>query len=261
MLLTNKSAVIYGAGGAVGITVARAFAREGAKVYLTGRTLAPLDAVAKAITNAGGAAETAQVDALDAQAVERHLDEVMRTSGHIDISFNLIGLDSVQGTPLVGMNQEQFTAPIAKAMATHFITATAAARHMAPNRAGVILALTAQVARKPYPNVGGFGVSGAAIEGFCRQLAAEVGPQGIRVVCLRSAGSPDAPGVDEALGLHAARSGGMSAEIEAAIAQDTMLKRLPKLADVANVAVLMASDYANAVTGAVANVTCGQVAD
>ena len=107
----------------------------------------------------------------------------------------------------------------------------------------------------------GFGVSGAAIEGFCRQLAAEVGPQGIRVVCLRSAGSPDAPGVDEAFGLHAARAGGMSAEIEAAIAQDTMLKRLPKLADVANVAVLMASDYATAVTGAVANVTCGQIAD
>jgi enoyl-[acyl-carrier-protein] reductase (NADH) len=41
----------------------------------------------------------------------------------------------------------------------------------------------------------------------------------------------------------------------------TLLKRLPKLAEVANVAVLMASDYASAVTGAVANVTCGEIVD
>jgi len=65
MLLENKNAVIYGGGGSIGGAVARAFAREGAKVFLAGRTLATIDAVAEEISASGGVAETAQVDALD----------------------------------------------------------------------------------------------------------------------------------------------------------------------------------------------------
>ncbi len=261
MLLKKKHAVIYGAGGAIGGAVARAFAREGAKVFLAGRTLSSLDAVAQDISNAGGVAETAQVDALDEQAIESYLGKVVRKAGSIDVSFNAIGLGDTQGAPLVEMQRERFVLPVVNAMTTHFLTATAAARHMAKNRSGVILALTAQVARSPYPNVGGFGVACAAIEGFCRQLAAEVGPQGIRVVCLRSAGSPDTPGVDEVFRLHAKHAGISREAVEAGIAQSTLLKRLPKVAEVAAVAVLMASDYASAVTGAVTNVTCGAIVD
>ena len=261
MLLENKNAVIYGGGGAIGGAVARAFAREGARVFLVGRTLAKLEVVAGEISKAGGVAEVAQVDALNKEAVEAHLAEVARKAGRVDISFNLIDLGDAQGAPLVEMAQARFALPIMNAMATHFLTATAAARQMAKNGSGVILALTAQVARKPYPNSGGFGVACAAIEGFCRQLAAEVGPQGIRVVCLRSAGSPDAPGVAEAIRLHA-ESAGVSPEAwEAQSAEKTLLKRMPKLAEVANAAVLMASDHANAITGAVANVTCGELVD
>lgn len=261
MLLKNKNAVIYGAGGAIGGAVARAFAREGAKVFLAGRTPASLDVVAQDISNAGGVAETAQVDALDEQAIERYLGDVVGAAGGIDISFNAIGLDDIQGMPLIEMAREPFLAPIVNAMTTQFLTATAAARHMAKHGSGVILAITAQAARSPYPNVGGFGVACAAIEGFCRQLAAEVGSQGIRVVCLRSAGSPDAPGVDEVFRHHAENAGISREAFEAGIAERTLLKRLPKLAEVANVAALMASDYASAVTGAVANVTCGEIVD
>jgi NAD(P)-dependent dehydrogenase (short-subunit alcohol dehydrogenase family) len=261
MLLKNKNAVIYGAGGAVGGAVARAFAREGASVFLAGRTLASLDAVAQDISTAGGRAEVAQVDALNAQTVEGHLDEIARKAGSIDISFNLIGLGDSQGAPLVQMTQERFALPVVTAMTTHFFTATAAARHMAKHGSGVIQALTVQAVRKPYPNVGGFAVACAAIEGLYRQLASEVGPQGIRVVCLRSAGSPDSPGVEEVFRLHA-KNAGMSWEaFEATIGESTLLKRLPKLAEVANVAVLMASDLASPITGAVANVTCGEIVD
>jgi NADP-dependent 3-hydroxy acid dehydrogenase YdfG len=63
MMLKNKVAVIYGAGGAIGGAVARAFAREGAKLFLTGRHRAPVEAVAKEVASA---AETAEVDALEA---------------------------------------------------------------------------------------------------------------------------------------------------------------------------------------------------
>ena len=261
MLLQGKNAVIYGAGGSVGAAVARAFAREGARVFLAGRTLGTLDAVAQEIRAAGGAAETAQVDALDRASVEQHLDTVISQSGKLDITFNLMGLYGAQGTLLVDMPQDDFTLPIMNAMNGHFITATAAGRRMAKQKSGVILALTAQVARKPYPNSGGFGVACAAIEGLCRQLAVELGPEGVRVVCLRSSGSPDTPGVLEAIKLHAREAGESLEQFMQGIAETTMLKRMPLLADVANVAVLMSSDYANVITGAVANVTCGELVD
>jgi NAD(P)-dependent dehydrogenase (short-subunit alcohol dehydrogenase family) len=110
-------------------------------------------------------------------------------------------------------------------------------------------------------NVGGFGVACAAIEGLARQLAGELGPRGVRVVTLRSAGSPDSPAVDEVFDLHAQEAGMSRAQFERGIAQRTLLKRLPKLAEVANAAVLVASSRASAMTGAVANVTCGEIVD
>lgn len=261
MLLKNKVAVIYGAGGAVGGAIARGFAREGARVFLAGRTLAPLDAVANDIISEGGQAETASVDAMDAQSVERHLTDIVSVAGRIDISFNLVGLEDVQGIPFVELAPDLFARPIVRAMTTQFLTATAAARQMTKQGSGVILALTAQVARRAATHAGGFGVSGAAIEGFCRQLAAEVGPHGVRVVCLRSAGSPESPGLDEVLRDFAQKSGIPRDQIEASMAESTMLRRLPKLAEVANTAALMASDYASAVTAEITNLTCGELAD
>jgi 3-oxoacyl-[acyl-carrier protein] reductase len=261
MLLKDKNAVIYGAGGAIGGAVSRAFAREGARVFLVGRTLATLDTVANDISNAGGKAETAQVDALDKQSIEAHLSNVQEKFGGVDISLNVISLGDAQGIPLVNMTADHFNLPVTTAVTTHFLTATAAARHMVRKRSGVILALTANAARKPYPVIGGFGVACAAIEGICRQLALELGPHDIRVVCLRSAGSPDAPGVSEAFNIHAKAAGQSREEWEAEFAKITLLHRLPKLAEVANAAVLAASDYASAMTGAVVNVTCGELVD
>ena len=261
MLLEAKNAVVYGAAGAVGGAVARAFAREGAHVFLAGRTAATLEALAGEIRAAGGKADFAVVDALDEQSVDSFAGSVAQRAGRIDISFNAIGLEDEQGLPLTKITRESFARPVNIALTSHFYTANAATRHMANNRSGVILAITANAARTAQANMGGFGVACAAIEGFCRQLAAEVGPQGIRVVCIRSSGSPDAPGVAEVLTQHAANAGISRQEFEARFAAGTLLKRLPLLAEVANVAVLMASDLASPITGAIANVTCGEIPD
>jgi NAD(P)-dependent dehydrogenase (short-subunit alcohol dehydrogenase family) len=261
MLLDGKNAVIYGGAGAIGGAVARAFAREGAKLFLAGRTLDKLEAIRADINASGGVAEAAAVDALDKQSIESYLDEVVRKAGCIDISFNAIDLGDSHGAPLVEMTHEHFMLPIGNAMKTQFLTVSAAARHMIKKQSGVILAITAQAGRKPYPNSGGFGVACAAIEGLCRQFAAELGPQGIRVVCLRSSGSPDAPGVLAAMRLHAENAGISVEAMEARIAENTLLKRMPRLSDVANAAVLMASNHANGITGAVTNVTCGEIVD
>ena len=92
MLLQNKVAVIYGAAGQVGGTTARTFAREGARVFLVGRTPASIEQVADDIRAAGGLAETAVVDALDPDAVEAHLDALVAATGRIDVSINATSL-------------------------------------------------------------------------------------------------------------------------------------------------------------------------
>ena len=155
MLLENRSAIIHGAGGAIGGAVAHAFAREGAKVYLSGRNLGSIQAVAKDIIAAGGLAEAVQVDALDEQAVDRHTADVAEKAGGIDVCFNAIGFPAVQGTPLTELALEDFTFPITTWTSTQFLTARAAARHMAAKRKGVILTISASPARLAVAMTGG----------------------------------------------------------------------------------------------------------
>lgn len=258
-MLGGKNAVIYGAGGHIGGAVARAFAREGANVFLAGRTTARLDAVAADISAAGGTAETARVDAMDKRSVEEHMADTVNRAGGIDISFNAIGWEDVQGTPLGQMSIADFSRPIAVGTTTHFLTANAVAPYMINNGSGVIMMITATPARKGFPLVGGFGTACAAVEGFALSLAAELGPKGVRVICLRSAGSPES--ITDIMDAHAGGQGVSRDEFVAGLAETTMLKRLPSLTDVGNVAALMASGHASTMTGTVANMTCGQLAD
>ena len=261
MLLENKTAIVYGGSGSVGGAVARAFAREGAHVFLAGRTLATLDRTAEAIRAAGGVAETAQVDALDEQAVEEHIGRVAETTGRIDVLFNAIGMQDIQGKPLHEMSLEDFARPITIATRTQFLTARAVARRMIGQGSGVILTITGGPARRAFPNVGGFDTACAAIEGLWRTFAAELGLYGIRLVIVGSAGSPDTPDVQETLELHARATGKSLEAVFADSGSDTLLGRLPGVAKVADAATLMASDRASAMTAVIANVTCGYIVD
>jgi NAD(P)-dependent dehydrogenase (short-subunit alcohol dehydrogenase family) len=261
MLLEHKNAVIYGGGGAIGGAVARAFAREGAHLFLAGRTLAKVEAVAEEITAAGGMAETAQVDVLDEEAVDKHIGKVAERARRIDILFNAIGMQDVQGKPLHKMSLEDFARPITIATTTQFLTARAVARRMIRQGSGVIMSITAGPARRALPNVGGFDTACAAIEGLWRTFAAELGSYGIRLVVIGSAGSPDTPDVQETLELHARATGKSLEEVLADSGSGTLLGRLPRVAEVADVATLMASDRAGAMTGVIANVTCGYIVD
>ena len=261
MLLEHKNAVIYGGGGAIGGAVARSFAREGAHLFLAGRTLAKVEAVAEEITAAGGMAETAQVDVLDEEAVDKHIGKVAERARRIDILFNAIGMQDVQGKPLHEMSLEDFARPITIATTTQFLTARAVARRMIRQGSGVIMSITAGPARRALPNVGGFDTACAAIEGLWRTFAAELGSYGIRLVVIGSAGSPDTPDVQETLELHARATGKSLEEVLADSGSGTLLGRLPRVAEVAHAATLMASDRAGAMTGVIANVTCGYIVD
>jgi 3-oxoacyl-[acyl-carrier protein] reductase len=249
MLLENKVAVIYGGGGAIGGAVARAFAREGARVYLAGRTQAKLDAVAAGIRAQGGIAATAALDALDEQAVNAYVDAVAAQAGVIDISFNLISYGDVQ-QPLADIGVEDFLHPIMTAMRTHFLTTRAAARHMIPRGAGVILAFGGG-GPQTQPGLGGFKIALDALEGLRRQWACELGAHDIRVVTLKTGGIPESIAASEPY----------RDEISAAIRDATLLKRPATLADVGNVAAWVASDQARTITAADVNISCGAIVD
>ena len=255
MLLKKKNAVIYGAGGVVGGAVARAFAREGASVFLAGRRLESIDTVAKEIAADGSVVEIAQVDALDENAVEQHIDAVAKKVDRIDVVFNAIGFDSRQGTPLLELALEDFSFPIATWTRAQFLTARSAARRMVTKRSGVILMLSASPARMAIPLTGGFGVACAAIEGLSRTLAGELSPQGVRVVCLR----PHRIGDTLPMAPEFPKMEGES--FRELLEGLTLLKRLPTLAEVADTAAFLASDRAGAITGTVANLTCGSSVD
>ena len=258
MILENKTAIIYGGGGAIGGAVARTFAREGASVFLAGRTLTTLDEVAEEIRSAGGVAETAQVDALDEQAVDRYVDAVAEKAVDIDISFNLISYQDVQGTPLVEMPLEDFERPVRAAMRTQFLTSRAAARHMIGQGSGVILTFGGAGGRDPIRDytsggfqvyLGGFQVALGAIDVLRRQLAVELGPHGIRVVSLHSGGVPETTRED------------WREAITQSFIDSSMLKRVETLEDVGKVAAFAASDLARTMTATAINITCGRVAD
>ena len=259
MLLSDKVAVIYGGGGAVGGAVARAFAREGATLHLAGRTSAALAAAADGIRASGGTVATAVVDASDEQAVEAHVASVVAASGPIDVLFNAIGMQDVQGAPLVEMPLEAFMQPVEVATRTQFLTARTVGRQMAKQGAGVLLTITAEPT--PVTDLGGFGAACAAIEGLWRGLAVELGPYGVRANVIRSPGSPDAPGVQAAIGIHANAADTPLEELAREHGHGTPLGRAPLLAEVANAAAMLASDHASAMTAALVNATCGAYID
>lgn len=257
-MLKNKVAVIYGAGGDIGGGVARAFAREGAKVFLTGHKLAPVEAVAKDIV-----AEAAEVDALDEQAIVKHLQSVIDKAGRIDISFNAVGIPNAKilGVPLVDLDAEQFSLPLKSYIMSYFLTARLAARRMIPNKSGVIMTVTALHSRMGIPSVGGYGPAMAAKEALTRDLSVELAPHGIRVVGLRPQGMPETRTIRDAYEPRKKASGMSWEQWQEMLASRTHPRRLMKLAEMADVAVFMASDKASGMTGTTANLTMGSVDD
>jgi len=261
MLLTGRTAIVYGASGAVGKAVARAFVREGALVVLSARRREPLDQAAEEIGGTTGLAQVMTVDATDPSAVQQHLDEVVRRHGPVSLMFNAVSWDDVQGQPLTEMPFDSFFAPVRVGLTTWFHTGTILATHMAQHEGGTILGITANAGRQPFAGVGGFGVACAAVEHYLRQLAVENGPAQVRVCWVRSPGSPDAPGVRDAWQAYGDQKGLSFEEVHREFARDVPLRQVTPLAQIANAAVLLASDLAAGMTATMANATGGAQVD
>jgi NAD(P)-dependent dehydrogenase (short-subunit alcohol dehydrogenase family) len=263
MLLTDKVAVIYGAGGGIGGAVARAFASEGANVILTGRSLRHVELVAKEIVAGGGSAEAAEVDALDERAVDEHLRSVVDRAGRVDISFNAVGIPNAEilGVPLADLDAERFSLPITTLVTSYFLTARLAARHMVLQRSGVIMTVTATHSREGIPLVGGYGPAQAAKEALTRDLSVELAPQGVRVVGLRPYAMPETSTIKDAFEPRAQASGMTWEQWQEMLASKVHPRRLMTLDELANVAVFVASDKASGMTGTTINLTMGRLDD
>jgi NAD(P)-dependent dehydrogenase (short-subunit alcohol dehydrogenase family) len=236
---------------------------RGGQGFLTGRHRASVEAIAKEIVSAGGAAEAAEVDALDEQAVDTHLQSVIDTAGRIDISLNAVGIPNAKilGVPLADLDVEHFSLPITTLVRSYFLTARLAARRMVPNRSGVIMTVTAAHSRTGIPLVGGYGPAQAAKEALTRDLSAELAPQGIRVVGLRPYAMPETPTIKDAFEPRAKASGMTWEQWQEMLASTTHTRRLMTLEEMVNIAVFMASDKASGMTGTTVNLTMGRLDD
>ncbi|MGZ3814498.1 MAG: SDR family NAD(P)-dependent oxidoreductase [Mucilaginibacter sp.] len=258
--LENKVAVVYG-DGTIGAAVAKAFAREGAMVFLTGRTLSKLNAVVNEAMSYAGAVETAQLDALNEEAVEVHMNDVIKKVGRVDISFNAIGIPQkgIQGIPLTELSVESFSRPIATYTQAHFVTSRAAARQMSKQGHGVILMHTPNASRISPPFVGGMVPAWAAMEGLCRSLSVELGQTGVRAVCLHTTGIPETSLIDDVWDIHGKAHGITFEQFHSVMEGMTHRHRLTTLKELTDAALFVTSDQGSAITGTIFNLTAGMV--
>jgi NAD(P)-dependent dehydrogenase (short-subunit alcohol dehydrogenase family) len=188
--LKDKVAVVFAASGEIAGAVARSFSQHGAKVYVTARNLEAVKALAGDIKANGGRAEAAKVDALNETEIDDFLKKVVADNGKLDVVFNGIAVDysEMGGRPSTAVaTLAQFMAPMEKICGSQFLTSRVTAKYMIQTQSeGTILLLTAAASRSKIANLGGFSAACAAVEGLTRVMAAELGADGIKVICISS---------------------------------------------------------------------------
>src|SRR5215471_7987937 len=203
-ILHGKHAVVFGAGGSIGAAVAKEFAAEGAEIFLSGRTKSNLEAVAKKINEHGGRAQAAVIDTLNDTAVNEYFDGIVQQRGKIDIILDAAGpLAKAYGNGKLAVELpiDEFMVPLATMVKSRFITARAAARHMVKQRSGVIILVTGSPARAHVPGATAIGAAFGAIENLTANLAFEVSPLGVRVVCIRTVANIDSRTIQDTMDL------------------------------------------------------------
>lgn len=262
-ILEDKVAVVFGAGGTIGAAVARELAAEGAQVFLSGRTKASVEAVAKQVTAAGGKAHTAVVDALDGAAVDTYVDGIAREAGHIDAVFNAVGprfRDLATGKHAIDLTLEEFMGPVTTILKSQFNTARSVGRHMVKQGSGAIIFVTGSPVRGHVEGSTALGAAFGAIEAVMENMAFELSRHGVRVVCLRTTANVDSNQIQQLIAM--ASAGGASKEQVIAQIGSLNFKKVPAtVADTAKLAALLASDRVRMLTGTVVNSTAGAALD
>src|SRR5262245_8484538 len=249
-LLEGKRAVVFGAAGSIGAAVAKEFAAEGAEVFLAGRTRAKVEAVARAVAASGGQAHAAGLDALDDEAVNKYVTGIAE-AGAIDVVLSAVGPAAHEygnTKPATDLSIEEFMRPLTTVVRSQFIAARACARHMVRRGSGTIIFLTGSPARGHVQGASAIGAAFGAIESLTENLAIEVGPSGVRVVCLRTTANVDSRSIQDTLDLVVRQANVTKEHAIAGMAGLDFLKVPASVTDTAKAAVLIASGRARMLT-------------
>lgn len=255
-LLKDKVVAVYGAGGSLGGEVVTTFAELGASVFASSRSVEVLKLAARA-------ADIQAVDALDEAAVAAHLERVVGEKGQVDVVLNLATSDHAlfnHGNPAAETSLEQFLIPARSTMGAQFVTAKAAHKHMAARGSGTVLFITSTLAMVGAPWSAALTAAHAGAEGLMKSLASEWGPQGIRVLGVRSEAMPETPTIDYTFTTMGRNIGLSREEMQSFIEQNKVpLRRLPSRRETANVLAFAASDLASYMTGSMLNQSGGHI--
>jgi NAD(P)-dependent dehydrogenase (short-subunit alcohol dehydrogenase family) len=253
MMLAGKDILVFAAAGAIGSQSARLFAGEGARVWLSGRNSAALQALVDEIRAAGGDASSDVVDATDEAAIAAYVERVAQSAGKIDGVFNAIGGRPEElgyPEPSAITSFEHFMRPLNVILGSTFLTARAVGRVMGKQQNGSIVTLSATLTQMTMPFMAGITAACAAIEGLTRSLAGEFGPNGVRVNCVCGNAMPETRTIQET----GAGYGKLGAAIPMALPP---LGRPITVKETAQAVAFLLSDHASGMTGQVITVSAG----
>lgn len=257
-MLEARTAVVHGAAGSVGRAVARAFADKGARVHLTGRTLASLHGLAEELTASGGRVSASALDVTDAAATTEHARSVKESDGRIDIAFTAVTYDEVQGTALHDIPVGDVEQTLLTTTRAHLHTVRAVAPYMIEQRDGVIQTMVGY--GPPHPLMGSTALAWQLVEAMYRQFAVELGPAGVRVQWFRTGGFRESILAAPEYGSSYAGDASTT-DLLASLDDGTALGRLPSVEDAGAFAAFAASPAGRSLTATGFNMTSGAFSD
>ncbi|MEV1243670.1 SDR family NAD(P)-dependent oxidoreductase [Nonomuraea sp. NPDC050022] len=248
-LLKDRVALVTGSSRGIGAAIATTFAQAGARVVLHGRDEAALAAVQARVDDLGGEAISVTGDVTVAADLNRIRGQILDRYGHVDVLVVNAGSTASRPTPIEDITEESWRADIDRNLTGTFLTVKCFLPGMKERRTGNIITLSSAAGRKPSERtIVAYAAAKAGVQLFTQDLAAQVGPFGIRANCL----APETILTDT-------NQQWIPADVQRSLAESHPLRRLGTSEDVARAALFLASDDSSWITGVIVDIAGGAV--
>jgi 3-oxoacyl-[acyl-carrier protein] reductase len=247
--LKDKVALITGSSRGIGAGIAKVFAQEGANVALHGRDRAALSAVEAEIGNLGGRVISVVGDVTRFADLEANRRQIEDTLGPIDILVANAGGSFTMPAPLEDISEDGWRASVEGNLTATFLTIKSVLPRMKQRKTGNIITISSAAGRRPHPNSPiPYAAAKAGIQLLTQDVAAQVGPLGIRVNCI----APETILTDR----NRAR---IPEPQQSELVEVHPIRRLGVPEDIARAALFLVSDQSSWITGMILDVAGGAV--